>query len=363
MKEFPGLDKGEKHTKVENVHRIAVLRANGIGDFTFVLPALEALRAAYPQTELLFLGRPWHAAFLEGRSGPVDRVVVVPVSHGVHEAAGQEEDEEALERFFERMAGERIDLALQLHGGGRNSNPFLLRLGARVTAGLRTPDAPPLDRWVPYVFYQPEIMRYLEVVSRVGAEVVTLEPRVTVMDRDLQESYAVVAQDDRPLVALHPGAGDPRRHWPVEKFAAVGDSLAGRGARVVVTGARREGELAAGVVRAMRAPAQDTCGQLSINGLAGLLARCRVVVSNDSGPLHLAAAVGAATVGIYWVGNLITAGLPFRTAHRPAISWRLECPVCGVDCTRDVCPHSASFVADVGVEEVQDAALDLLASC
>jgi ADP-heptose:LPS heptosyltransferase len=132
---------------------------------------------------------------------------------------------------------------------------------------------------------------------------------------------------------------------------------------VVVTGARREGELAAGVVRAMRAPAQDTCGQLSINGLAGLLARCRVVVSNDSGPLHLAAAVGAATVGIYWVGNLITAGLPFRTAHRPAISWRLECPVCGVDCTRDVCPHSASFVADVGVEEVQDAALDLLASC
>src|SRR5438045_7033921 len=66
-----------------NIHKIAVLRSNAIGDFTFALPALEALRAAYPAAEIVLLGQEWHARFLEGRPGPVDRAVVVPPYRGV----------------------------------------------------------------------------------------------------------------------------------------------------------------------------------------------------------------------------------------------------------------------------------------
>src|SRR5437667_7394301 len=69
--------------RVPDVHKIAVLRANAIGDLTFALPALEALCAAYPGAELVLLGQEWHARFLEGRPGPVDRVVVVPPYRGV----------------------------------------------------------------------------------------------------------------------------------------------------------------------------------------------------------------------------------------------------------------------------------------
>src|ERR671933_1105312 len=154
---------------VDGVTKIAVLRANGIGDFTFALPALEALRAAYPQAEIVYLGKRWHHALLSGRPGPLDRIVVVPPSPGVNEEPDRATSSEDLARFFADMAREGFDLALQLHGGGGNSNPFVQRLQARLTAGSRAPDAPPLDRWIPYRYWQAGMARLLEVAGLVGA--------------------------------------------------------------------------------------------------------------------------------------------------------------------------------------------------
>lgn len=346
---------------VPDVKKIAVLRANGIGDFLFALPALEALRAAYPTAELVLLGKAWHAAFLADRPGPVDRVVVVPPSRGVNEGPAVEQQEAgaaALECFFAALQAEQFEIALQLHGGGRYSNPFIRRIGARITVGARTPDAAPLDRWLPYIYYQSEIMRYLEIVSLVGARPTMLEPQIALTEADLAEAQRVLPEGLAPLVVLHPGAGAIRRQWPPAHFAAVGDALAARGARVAVVGTAPEQQTAA-AVQAMQRPAVNLCDRLSLGGLAGLLSRCRVVVSNDSGPLHLAAAVGTATVGIYWCGNMITAGHLTRSLHRPVISWRLNCPVCGRDSTRESCEHRVSFVTDVPVADVTAAACDL----
>ncbi|EYB68576.1 hypothetical protein DEIPH_ctg020orf0011 [Deinococcus phoenicis] len=345
------------------VRRIAVLRANALGDYMFSLPALEALRTAYPQAEIVLLGQPWHARFLQGRPGPLDRVVAVPPSQGVYVGRDGQADEDAAELniFFSRMRGEHFDLAVQLHGGGRYSNPFVLRLGARATVGLRTPDAPPLDRTVPYVYWQHEIMRTLEVVALAGAPAVTLEPRLSVMDSDLAEARQVVPEDGSPLVALHPGAGDPRRRWSPAHFAQVADALSAAGARIVLTGAGDEAHLTGAVRAAMRFPAADTSSRLSIGGLAGLLSRCALVVSNDSGPLHLGGAVGARTVGIYWCGNAINAGAMSRSRHRPVLSWRLNCPVCGVNCMEGRCDHRHSFVDDVTPAQVLQEVAGLLA--
>jgi ADP-heptose:LPS heptosyltransferase len=121
-----------------------------------------------------------------------------------------------------------------------------------------------------------------------------------------------------------------------------------------------ERELAREVLGAMKEEAAEVCGRLSLRGLTGLLSRCAVVVSNDSGPLYLAAAVGASTVGIYWCGNLINGAPASRTRHRPVISWRLDCPICGRNCMETQCDHKPSFVDKVTVEEVLDQALDLL---
>ena len=111
----------------------------------------------------------------------------------------------------------------------------------------------------------------------------------------------------------------------------------------------------------MAADAVDLAGALSLGGLIGLLARCRVVVGNDSGPLHLAGAAGAATAGVYWGRNLLHYGPLTRTRHRPCVSWRAACPACGRDLAAGDCGHPGAFVADVPTEEVVAAALDLLA--
>ena len=349
---------------VPDVGRIAVLRANGIGDMVFALPALEALRASYPEAEITLLGAPWHADFFPDRPSPLDRVVTVPLTQGVWLPEGSDEDSrDRQESFFAEQQTQGYDLALQLHGGGRFSNPFVLRLGARVTAGTRTPDAAPLDRWVRYIYYHPEILRYLEVVALVGARPVGLQPRLVVTDEDRAEADRVLAETgvDGRLAVLNPGASDPRRRYSPECMAAVGDALAGAGCEVVVSGDDRDDVASADrIVATMTQPARSLAGRLSLGGLAGLLARATVVVSNDSGPLHVARAVGTPTVGIYWCGNAFNGGPPSAHHHRAAISWQTHCPRCGVDCIRDSCEHSDSFVDVIRVEEVVEPALDLL---
>ncbi|SDZ38953.1 ADP-heptose:LPS heptosyltransferase [Micromonospora pattaloongensis] len=351
---------------VPDVSRIAVLRANALGDFLFVLPALEALRAAYPAAELVLLGAPWHARWLTGRPSPVDRVLVVPPAEGIHDAPAPT----TMPDFLAAAGREGFDLALQLHGGGRHSNPLVSALGARLTAGLRATDAPPLDRWLRYVFYQPEIIRYLEAVALVGAAPVTLTPTLALTAGDLVEARAVAGAPERPRAALHPGVSDPRRRWPPHRFVAVADALVAMGFEVVLTGTESERPLVEQVRAAARAPVRPLVGALTLGGLAGLYAECAVVVANDTGPLHLAAAVGTPTVGIFWVGNMITVATPLRGRHRALTSWIIHCPVCGADCTRDLypcrpgegCGHRESFVADVPVAEVLEAVADLTCS-
>ncbi|MDC0674415.1 glycosyltransferase family 9 protein [Nannocystis radixulma] len=343
------------------VRKIAVLRANAIGDLIFVLPALQALRERYPRAEIVLMARAWHARFLRDRPGPVDRVIVIPRSRGVNGSETEDDDPVELNRFFAVMREERFDLAIQLHGGGRHSNPFVRRLGARLAIGLKSPDAEPLDRWVPYVYFQPECVRYLEVVTLVGACPVDLEPRLAVTGADRAEAATVVPPSERPLALLHPGAGDPRRRWPAASFVAVADALAAAGAQVGVLGSGGERPIVDAILGGMNTPGLDLCDRLTLGGLAGLLQRAGVVVSNDSGPLHLAAAVGARTVGIYWCFNLFTSSPLTRLRHRPFTSWQTHCPECGACLLAGRCEHSLSLVASVPVDEVREAALELLA--
>ncbi|MEV6694499.1 glycosyltransferase family 9 protein [Micromonospora sp. NPDC051196] len=353
---------------VPDVARIAVLRANALGDFIFVLPALDALRSAYPQAEIVLLGAPWHAQLWRDRPGPVDRVLVVPPAPGIR-TAGPGEAEASMVDFLAAARAENFDLALQLHGGGANSNPLVAALGARVSAGLRAEDAPPLDRWLRYVYYQPEVIRYLEAVALVGAPATTIVPTLAVTEVDRAEARSVLGEPERPRVVLHPGATDTRRRWPADRFAEVARTLYGDGYEVLVTGTPTEQDVVDQVVAAAGVPVRPQVGTLSLGGLAGCYADCELVVSNDTGPLHLAAAVGTPTVGIFWVGNLITTATALRGRHRPITSWTVHCPVCAVDCTPGIyphrpgdgeCPHRDSFVTDVPVAEVVEAARELL---
>jgi ADP-heptose:LPS heptosyltransferase len=345
------------------VGRIAVLRGGGLGDLVLALPAVESLHKAYPVAEIVLLGTPLHAQLLERRPSPIDRVVCLPVARGVHEPRpGVSEDPECLRRFFASMADERFDLAVQMHGGGRWSNPFLRRLGARFSVGTRTPDAVALDRWLPHQYYQHELLRWLEVVGLAGAQVHALRADVPVTEDDRAEASRVLSGLPLPLVTLHPGATDARRRWPAERFAEVASQVVLAGGGVAVVGDDTEANLVQQVVNTaerlvpsrMRTCVRGLAGQVSVGGLTGVLACSGVVVANDSGPRHLAEAVGTPTVSVFWCGNMINSGPLGRLLHRTHISWTTACPDCGTALTtkREECGHQTSWMADIPTTQI-----------
>lgn len=353
------LEIGPVGTHLPNVARIAVLRGGGLGDLLFAMPAIQSLADAYPAARIILLGTPLHAELLDGRPSPVDEVSVLPVARGVHEPAGAQEDPVEQERFL----GQACDLAVQLHGGGRWSNAFLRRMRAQWTVGSRTPDAAELDRWLPFQYFQHEMMRALEVVGLVGATPTVLEPRLALTPRDLDEADAALAGLRPPVLAVHPGATDPRRRWPASSFVEVVAAVAGQ-ASVVVVGTGSESEVS-DLAKARGLAVRSLVGELSLSGLVGVLSQSSLVLANDSGPRHLAQAVGTPTVSIYWMGNVINAGPHGRALHRVHISWTAQCPACGVTCTRQDaarCEHDVSFVADVPFAEVIADVTELLSS-
>jgi ADP-heptose:LPS heptosyltransferase len=222
--------------------KIAVLRANALGDFIFVLPALHMLRRIFPDAEIFYLGKSMHQILLSGRAGPVDHVVVIPPYPGVGEAEDFQPDQKEVDTFFDRMRAEKFDLALQLHGGGRYSNPFVLRLGAAFTVGLGTPDAAQLDITIPYVTFFHETLRYIEVVSYLDMYSPG-EPYIIVTEQDVAEANAVMINRTLPFAFIHPGASDRRRRWPVEKFARVADFLIEQGWCIYISTAQKMNQI------------------------------------------------------------------------------------------------------------------------
>lgn len=354
--------------RLAGVRKIAVLRPNAVGDFVFALPALQALKRAYPDAELVLLGLPWHAAFLAGRPGPVDRVIVVPPMAGVGLPPDAAPADDPSQRFVAAMRAEAFDIACQMYGGGRYSNPLVAAFGARLTIGARAGDAPPLDRWVRHAEPNNRRLALLDIAALAGAADVTLGQELAVTPADRDEAARVLSAAGAgpasaplaPLVLLQPGSTDPRRCWPAPSFAAVGDALARMGAQLAVNGTAAEAPLVRRVIASMQAPAIDLSGKLGLGGLCGLIERAACVVSNDTGPLHMALAIGTPAVGIFWLTNLID-GTPLRQGLlRAALSLRQDCPECGASNLARRCAHDASFVADVPVGQVVALAAEIL---
>lgn len=353
----------------ENVHKIAVLRTGGLGDFIVILPAIQAIRNAYPEAELVLLGKPWHAYFLEQKRSPIDRVIVIPPVTGIV-AEGDCYNEEEQNRFLEAMQEEQWDVAVHFQGRGLAANPFLNKLNAKLTVGLISSGAVRLDRAIPYYYYQSEVLRYLEVAALIGGKNENLSPEIAVTARDKREGddFLQGQQIADKYVVLHCCAVDFRRMWPLDNFTSLGELLFQKGYSVIFTGSQADNNQVQHIIDDMQYPATNACGALSLGGLAGLLAKSELVVGSDTGPLHLARAVGVKTVGIYWAPNLINWGPLSRTNHRPVVSWIMECPYCGTipndpypfEPMLPSCKHEFSFVKNITVNEVYETCLQLL---
>jgi ADP-heptose:LPS heptosyltransferase len=288
--------------------RIAVLRALMLGDLLCAAPALRAFRAAFPDAEIVLVGLSWARAFAERFDRYLDGFLELPGFPGLAE---EEPRVRELPGFLERAQGMRFDLAVQLHGNGAVTNPLAVLLGARRTAGFYVPGSfcPDDELFVPYPEEGNEVHRLLRLPAALGLPLLGDELEFPLGAADHDELARVA-----PLLAggayacVHPGARRESRRWPAERFAAVADALAARGLDVVLTGSAGEAALTRAVAARMEASALDLAGATSLGALAALLDGARVLVSNDTGVSHLAAALRVPSVVV------VTASDPGRWA-------------------------------------------------
>jgi len=347
--------------KLTNVKKIAVLRANALGDFIVTLPALNALRATYPDSEIVLLGKLWHKEFLSAGRTPVDRVIIVPIKKGIRNENDKFEDEQEIKLFIAQMQSEAFDIILNFQGNGISANPFIKQFGAKLTAGLTSENAEKLDRSIDHYYHQSEAIRYIEVAKLVGATTTNWEPQLSVTKQDTEEISGFMSiLGNKPYVVLHPVAMDTRRMWPLENYAGLGDYLKEKGFEVVFTGSPEDKPIIDDIIYDMNYKAINAAGNFSLGGLAAVLSKATLMISADTGPLHLGRAVNTPTIGFYWAPNLINWGPLTRSIHRPMISWKMECPLCGIvpndpypfEPKTATCDHPVSFVQDISTDQV-----------
>jgi ADP-heptose:LPS heptosyltransferase len=297
---------------------VAVFRALRLGDLLCAMPALRALRSALPRARVTLISLP-SARQLVGRfSAYIDDYIAFPGAPGLPE---QQPSAERLASFLEQVRAMKFDLALQMHGDGRVTNPLMLAFGARASAGFCRPGAAPGAAFLPYPARGHELRRLLALMQFLGAQDACedLEFPLLLEDRAELSRFAPTSTLVRHTYAcVHAGARAAERRWPAARFAEAADWLQHRyGLRIVLTGSEEERDLADSVIRAMRTPAVNAAGPISAGALACLIAGARLLLTNDTGVSHLAAALRVPSVVIFR-GSDIARWAPLDSRrHRP----------------------------------------------
>lgn len=282
------------------------------------VPALRALRAALPAAHITLVGLPNAGSFVDRFAHYADELLTVPGYPGLWEQAPAVHD---LPSFFADAQQRNFDLALQMHGSGVVSNSFTVMLGARINAGcyLQGQYCPDEQRFLPWPAHTSEVRRWLHLVRFLGIPVQEETLEFPINDADRDAFYEIDAAHDltsRAYVCIHPGATEAARRWPVGRFAAVGDAMVERGFRVVLTGTAAEKNIVSTVAETMRAPALDLTGRTSLGALAVLLRGARLLVCNDTGVSHLAAALRVPSAVIFSMSDPVRWAPLNRDRHR-----------------------------------------------
>jgi ADP-heptose:LPS heptosyltransferase len=281
------------------VRKLAVVRGLYLGDLVAATGALRALRRGYPEAEISLVSLPWALA-LAPHLPHVNRILSYPGTPGL-DGGG---DEASLEKFVARMGDERFDLAVNMHGRGPTSTRLVMRFGARRTVSFvgDKDDVPTLDIEVPWDVEVHESRKLLLLAEKAGGSPTGplggSEPELHVREEDNRRARALVPPGKGPLAIVHPGASVAEKRWPVKAFGRVTEALIWQGYAVAVTGSAGEKELTRWV-SGLAPGAMDLGGQTDLSTLIALVAQASVLISNDTGPAHLAYALQTPSATIF----------------------------------------------------------------
>jgi len=338
---------------------------NWVGDAVLSLPALEAVRARFPQAELVILARP-HVADLYVRRPDVNHVIVFE-QKGTHGGFG------GLLRLAGELRRERFDLAVLFQNAFQAALIAFLagipqRLGYSRDARrllLTHPIAVPRAQEIP----PHETYYYLELVRRAGwldsLPVVTQIPVAPPGRATIERMQALLrergldngAGSRRPRVVLAPGAAyGSAKCWLPERYAALADRLVeADNAAVLLCGTPAEAELGAAISARMKHKPVSLIGATTLEDFLGLLPEADLFIGNDSGAMHLAAGVGLPQVIIF--GPTDEAGTGPLNPRARLVKHPVSCSPCFLR----RCPVDHRCMTGVTVEDVWQAARAALA--
>jgi lipopolysaccharide heptosyltransferase II len=357
------------HPDWHEARNVLCVRVDALGDLLMTGPAISALKRAHPERRVTVLTSPAGAAIARYMPG-IDALIV----HGapwVKETAPRAragDDRVLLAKLrtadfdaaavFTVYSQSALPAALYCYLAG-----IPLRLGHCRENPYRL-----LTDWVPETEPQQgvrhEVQRQLDLVAHVGARTDDDRMRLSLPSESFAQAQALVAalRLGPRWAVVHPGASAPSRRYPPERFARAADLLAREYAcRIVYTGTAAEAALIADIQAQMRAPSHSVAGRLDLGTLSALIALAPVIVVNNTGPAHIAAAVGTPVVDLYALTNL--QHMPWRVENRVLYHdvpckncYKSVCPTGHHDCLRQVPPEAVARAAVELLERAPDRA-------
>ena len=282
----------------EPPRKIALLRTSRIGDFLCAVPAMCALRTRLPDAEISMITLPL-LVDLARRLSVLDRVWSFPGFPGL---ADQFFAAPRTVRFVQTLQRERFDLAIQMQGTGVYSNTFMLLLGARATAGFVRPGDPPglLDAALPYPHHLHEIECVLALTSFLGAQTAGTRLEFPLTEIERRQAQCLLDKWPAPWIGLHPSSRDPRRRWPLERYAELaGELLTRHGGTLFLLGDAEAESSGQFLAQCLDERCLDLVGKISLTALGALIERLDLLVTNDSGPAHIAYALNTPTITLF----------------------------------------------------------------
>jgi lipopolysaccharide heptosyltransferase II len=351
------------HTSWIGVHRVLCVRLDTLGDVIMTTPAIRALKQSSPGRHITLMTSSAGAA--AGRlASDVDEVLIydAPWMKGTDEALSAAPDR----RMVHYLRNGAFDAAVIFTVYSQSALPAaMLCYWADIPRRLAHCRENPyrlLTHWVretePETSLRHEVRRQLDLVESVGARTDDERLSLAIPDRAdaaVEDLLAGMMQPRRPWAVIHPGATAASRRYPPEGFARVARRLVRElGCDVVFTGTEPERELVEQIRTDMGAPSHSLVGVLDLPELAAVLARASVLISNNTGAVHVSAAVGTPVVDLYALTN--PQHTPWQVPHR-VLFHDVPCKYC----YKSVCPEGHHHCLRlVEPDRVVNAAAELL---
>ena len=310
--------------------RILVVKLDHLGDVLLATPVFSNLRRRYPNAELHALTGTWSRVVLEKHP---DVNNVIGYDSPAFCRTGQPTSLKGAFKLYRQLRRQKYDLMVELRSDWRIVWFALLRLTPKRLSRAALQVANKLG------FAQfsgtHETTRNLDVLRQAGipTPVRTAIFSVTAADKKWASDFLATYQIERqrPLIAIHPGSPIPLKRWLPERYAELADWLiAQKRAQILFVGVEDEIPIITEIQALMRGESINIAGKTTLTQLASILHTCNVFIGNDSGPMHLAAAVGTQTIGLYGPGDPIRfgpAGEKCQTIRR-----KTDCPCLGKVC-------------------------------